>query len=419
MSGSAVRLYLPDVALALGLAAASPLAGDDLPQAKLQAIFGGAAGLRHATTVWWLFTALLVAGVTIRRRWPLVALAIVGVGAAVHQLDRRFDLRPVDFAVPIVLYAVASLARRRWHAGVALAVTLVGAYLVTLGALIGARAPAGKLAAPLAGTPPLGVLSGAFSASMQELLVLMLAFAIGDGVRSRRGHVRSLEQRAADLEREQHQRTALAGAAERARLTRELHDVVAHGLTVMVVQAQGAAAAIERRPDRAAAALQQVIGVGRASLAEMRRLLGLVRRDQPTNHLALTPQPSITALPALIDQVRATGTRVRLHVDGQPVPLPATVELSVYRIVQEALTNTIKHAHGDARADVRLSFEAGHLEVEVTDDGAGAAPTATADGHGLRGVAERVSLLGGRLTVGPLSAGGFRVHAVLPIEEGA
>jgi signal transduction histidine kinase len=247
------------------------------------------------------------------------------------------------------------------------------------------------------------------------MLVLGLALAFGDGVRSRRAHLRTLEQRAADLEREQHQRTALAAAAERARITRELHDVVAHALSVMVVQAQGGAAALRRHPDRTETALQNVIATGRTSLAEMRRLLDLVRQD-PSGNPQRAPQPGVDALPELIDGVRAAGTPVTFTVEGNPVPLPLTVDLSAYRIAQEALTNTIKHSGGQGvSARVRIAYRPHEIELEVTDDGKGPGDQAR-EGNGLRGIAERVAVLGGELSVGPLETRrGFRVNATLPL----
>jgi signal transduction histidine kinase len=248
------------------------------------------------------------------------------------------------------------------------------------------------------------------------MLILGLALAFGDGVRSRRAHLHTLEQRASDLEREQHQRMALAAAAERARITRELHDVVAHGMSVMVVQAQGGAAALRRHPERTADALQNVISTGRASLAEMRRLLGVVSRA-PAGDPELAPQPGLAALPTLVDQVRAAGTVVRLSIEGQPVPLPASVDLSGYRIAQEALTNTIKHAGAGANAEVRIAFTPDWIEIEVSDDGVGEHGTRGGDGNGLRGIAERVAMLDGVLAVGPGVGGGFRVWALLPLRS--
>jgi signal transduction histidine kinase len=263
------------------------------------------------------------------------------------------------------------------------------------------------------------LVSGLLSAGgngLLPMLVLGLALAFGDGVRSRRAHLRTLEQRASDLEREQHQRMALAAAAERARITRELHDVVAHGMSVMVVQAQGGAAALKRHPERTADALQNVISTGRASLAEMRRLLGVVSRD-PTDDPELAPQPGLAALPGLVDQVRAAGTAVRLSIEGQPVPLPASVDLSGYRIAQEALTNTIKHAGAGASAEVRIAFTPDWVEIEVSDDGAGERVPRGPNGNGLRGIAERVAMLDGVVAVGPGVDGGFRVWALLPLRS--
>jgi signal transduction histidine kinase len=263
------------------------------------------------------------------------------------------------------------------------------------------------------GPGPASRLLNAVGNGLLPMLVLGLALAFGDGVRSRRAHLRTLEQRAADLEREQDQRAALAAAAERARITRELHDVVAHGMSVMVVQAQGAAAALNRHPDRTADALQNVIAAGRSSMAEMRRLLGVVSRS--TDDPELAPQPGLGALPALVDQVRAAGTPVRLSIEGEPVPLPTSVDLSAYRIAQEALTNTIKHAGEGASAQVRIAFSPDWLEVEISDDGAGH-PGTGGGGNGLRGIAERVDMLGGMQVMGPALAGGFRVWALLPIQ---
>jgi len=276
-------------------------------------------------------------------------------------------------------------------------------------------------AKPGAGTntePPTSVsdlLTAAVGQGLGVMLIMGLAFAVADGVRSRRAHLYSVEQRAADLEREQQQRVALATAAERARITRELHDVVAHGLSVIVVQAQGGAAALGRHPDRTAEALQNVITTGRDSLAEMRRLLDLVRRD-PTEDSQLVPPLGVGSLPELVDRVRAAGTPVTFAVEGQPVPVPASVDLSAYRIAQEALTNTIKHAGAGARAAVRLGFHPDRLEIEVSDDGVGGPVPPDGDGTGLRGIAERIGMLGGELTAGPGDSGGFRVWALLPLE---
>ncbi len=412
------RGYLIDGAVALALAAASLVLGFGFffatspYQEKLLHEFGSAAGWQRAVLVWWLFGALCVAGLVLQRRWPLPALVLCAVGATAHLLDQSFKTLPIDLSVVIVLYTFAATARR-WVAWTAVTVLAVGAYTVAVVRQIAADSGAAAMKG-LSTVEPLGSVLYTIATQMFSTeLLLVLAFALGTAARTRRAHLRTLEQRAADLERERDQRAALATAAERARITRELHDVVAHGLSVMVVQAQGAAAALARHPERAAAALEHVIGTGRTSLAEMRRLLGIVRRDA-----GLVPQPGVGELPALVDRVRAAGTPVELRVDGQPEPLPPGVDLSAYRIVQEALTNVLKHAGSGARATVRLDFRPDRLEIEVTDDGC-AAPSSVDGGSGLRGIAERVGLFGGTLTAGPDPAGGFTVRATLPWESEA
>jgi signal transduction histidine kinase len=179
----------------------------------------------------------------------------------------------------------------------------------------------------LVGSSP-GILLDAFGAEFGALLLVVVAFALGDAVRSRRAYLRTVEQRAADLEREQQQRVALATAAERNRITRELHDVVAHGLSVIVMLAQGGAAVLRKHPDQTEEALEQVIATGRTSLADMRYLLGLVGADA-----RLDPQPGVGSLPALVERVRAAGTAVSVTIEGDPPRLPASADLTAYRIV--------------------------------------------------------------------------------------
>jgi signal transduction histidine kinase len=408
--------YLLDAAVALILVAAS------MPAVNAAANISGrvlvAPGrtiptetlLHHAARVWWLFSALLIAGLLIRRRWPLAALILAGAGAAGHQLDLNqtylaglgLAAQPIDLAVLVILFTLASHARTRRASAIALGTVLVGAYAAAAAAV--ALHPGGRE----------GV---ALSSQLTVLMSIVVAFVLGDSVRGRRDQVRVLQQRAADLEREQQQRAALATAAERARITRELHDVVAHSLSVMVAQAQAAVAAQQRHPERTTLAMQEVVTVGRASLAEMRRLLGALG---PSVGLSVAggrePQPGLGALPALVDRVRATGIPVRLNIHGEPAALPASVDLSAYRIVQEALTNTLNHAGTGARATVSLDYQIEHIGIEVSDDGAGRPVATPAEhGNGLRGIAERVSLLRGELSIGPAPRHGFLVRARLPL----
>jgi signal transduction histidine kinase len=405
----------------------------------------GSPASEHAVLVWWIFSVVMVAGLLIQHRWPLPALLLACIGAMAHQLALDSNGSRIEFptlielAVPITLYTLASRARLRRISVAALAVILVAEIAVSLINQMIAEAQAGPSQKVAEGaTTPTKVSPPNFSVpdfstavkqpgrsvvifpeieakfvrpGLSVLLALALAFALGDGNRSRRAHLRTLQQRAADLEREQHQRVALATVAERARISRELHDVTAHSLSVIVAQAQAAMAAQRRHPERTTQAMREVITVGRDSLSEMRRLVGAFGSDSDPD-----PQPGIAALPALADRVRAAGTPVRLDVNGEPANLPAVVDLSAYRIVQEALTNTLKHAGAGAQASVHLAVHSEYVDVEVTDDGAGhSAVVPTEHGNGLRGIAERVNLLGGALTVGPDPDGGFTVRARLPI----
>ena len=360
---AAVRPTLLDAGLAAALFAGTVLLNLSGEYAtKLRAQFDSETDYHRALLLWWLLAAVIVAGLVVQHRWPLAGFVLAAAGTAGHQLLPQVVGTPlIDYAVPLVLYTLASLARIRWVPVVALVVAAVGHYAIGLIALYppGQQLPAGKFGDS---GPPLGQqLLQPAPKSIELLLLLVLAVALGEGTRARRVHLADVERRAADREREQQQRAALAIAAERARITRELHDVVAHGLSVMVVQAQGGAAALGRHPDRTAAALQDVIAVGRASLAEMRRLLGVVRRDPilDPGEPGLAPQPGLAALPELVDRVRATGTPVRFQVRGEPVALPAGVDLSGYRIVQEALTNALKHAGPGASVAVDVALRRG------------------------------------------------------------
>jgi signal transduction histidine kinase len=244
------------------------------------------------------------------------------------------------------------------------------------------------------------------------------AWAIGVALRNRRlateARVSELSERA-DAERES---AARALAEERLRIAQELHDVVAHSMSVIAVQAGVGMHVLDERPEQARVALEAISATSRGTLSELRRLLGVLRDSDGAR--STTPAPGLDDLPALIEEVRAAGVPAALHVDGARVPMHAGVELSAYRVVQEALTNVIKHAGQPSRVDVTVRHEPGALMVEVVDDGRGLAARngdGTGDGgHGLVGMRERVELWGGELSVGPASGGGYRVAAVLPQE---
>jgi signal transduction histidine kinase len=240
-----------------------------------------------------------------------------------------------------------------------------------------------------------------------------LAWLIGDNLRVRRAYTRQLENRAAELVVEREEKAALAVSEERARIARELHDVVAHHVSVMVVQSAGARRVLDSDPALARQALEAVEAAGRTALAEMRRMLEVLRTDDS----GVGPQPSLAELDRLIAQVREAGLPVELKLEGAERELPAGMDLAAYRIVQEALTNAVKHA-GKARAVVSVKFTPESLEIEVVDDGRGAAAPLLdgAGGHGLIGMHERVSLYGGKLENGPVFGGGYRVKAEFPLE---
>ena len=228
---------------------------------------------------------------------------------------------------------------------------------------------------------------------------------------------RARAQRLALLEQEALQRERVAVGEERARIARELHDVVAHSVGGMVAQAQGARRMLDRDPERARAALEAIELTGRNALDEMRRSLGVLRHSDPGADAPREPQPGMDELERLVEESRATGLKVELETEGEPAPLPAGVDLSAYRIVQEALTNARKHA-GPVRARVRVRYGAEAIEVEVVDDGApGGAPSggANGSGQGLVGMRERVALYGGELHAGRRPEGGFVVRATLPL----
>jgi len=220
-----------------------------------------------------------------------------------------------------------------------------------------------------------------------------------------------VHQRAQRLERERQLLAEQAAAEERLRIARELHDVVAHNISLMVVQAQalGAMAGAEEQTRKSALAIADL---GRGAMSEMHRTLELMRASEAEDERA--PQPTLAGLGALIGQARAAGVSVELSVDGEPRPLDAGVELSAYRIVQEALTNVIKHA-GPAHAAVSVRYGEDQLALEIVDDGVGTSgPDAARSGHGLVGMRERVALFGGTLRTGPQEGRGYRVQALLP-----
>jgi signal transduction histidine kinase len=243
------------------------------------------------------------------------------------------------------------------------------------------------------------------------LVAFGVAWIVGFGLGQKFHEADEVRERAARLEREREEEARLAVAEERARIARELHDIVGHSVSVMTVQAAGVRSLLKPDQEREREALMVIEQTGREALAEMRRLVGVLRR--PEESPALAPQPSLENVDRLVSQAREAGLPVQLRVEGERVQLPAGVDLTAYRLVQEGLTNAIKHARAE-HAEVIVRYVDSRVELTVSDDGDGDGD-GVKGGNGLVGMRERVSVYGGELEAGPLPQGGFRLHATLPI----
>jgi signal transduction histidine kinase len=336
--------------------------------------------------------AVLAGGALVARRSaPLVVLATtLAAAAAIVALGDE----PAGVAGGIALYTTAAICERR----------------VSLAALVPTAAIAAGLSAATADSEGRHA-SAVFGATVAVLLVVGV-WSLGAYVQTRRRYTRALEERAAHAEREREQQALIAVHEERASIARELHDIVAHSVSVMLVGVRGARDVLRSSADVADETLARVETSGEQSLAELRRILALLR--EPGHGAESRPQPSLAELEELVEGYRDAGLPVRLEVIGEPEPLPGGVELSVYRIVQEALTNVLRHSH-PTRVTVTLAFRGSRLEVEVVDDGTRAERDGATTGHGIVGMRERVALLGGELETGGRTGGGYRVAARLPI----
>jgi len=364
-----------------------------------------------------LVVLLMIVPVAVRRRVPVAAFVTAVIGGAWQVLGSVGEgivghsavaIRtagspathsgpiPSDLALLVLLYTVAAYRARRYSIPALL--TCIGGSLI-----------AALVWLPTSGNVGLGerlLLSGFLFGGIS-----LACWILGDSMRYRRGYYAALEDRAARLEAERHAEAKVAAAAERARIARELHDVVAHHVSVMVVQADGAGYVLRSDPDRAATALAAVSTTGRQALSELRRLLGVLRSSDQQAELA--PLPGLGELRELLDQARGAGLEVSYTLTGQPRELPEGAELAAYRVVQESLTNTRKHAGLAASAAVTVAYEPHGLIVQISDNGI-ATPITGPAGHGLTGMRERIEMYGGLVSAGPLPDGGFRVRAWLP-----
>ncbi|MFF1903491.1 sensor histidine kinase [Kitasatospora sp. NPDC058218] len=337
-------------------------------------------------------TAALALPLVWRRRAPLAVFGAVAAAAFVQWLT---DVQlPADVALLVALYTAAANSGRR-------------------GALVaGAVVEAGVLLACLRWAP-----EGAFLTPFVAVTAMAVAAAVlGVNVRTTRAYLAAVEERAARLEREQEQQARLAVAEERARITREMHDIVTHNLSVMVALTDAAVYAQHRSPDRTTTAMLQVSETGRQALTDMRRSLGILRTDEPDAQRH--PLPGIGQLETLADQMCAAGLPTRLEVHGDRTHIPASAQLTVYRLVQEALTNALKHTPTGTRATVRIRCSTGTVTVDVTDSGPRPPlPAATPSGHGIPGMRERAAAYGGKLQAGPLPGGGWGVRTRLLLDS--
>jgi len=360
--------------------------------AMIQVAVRGDSPNAPQTTLWFVLPAiaLMVLPLFARRRFPFAAPAAYWlIAAGLSFVDGRLITFPRGlYVLGIATAFLLGNLRDSLKARLGLAIVVAGAAIIVYN--LPEHSAAEQIFIPL---------------------VFGISWLGGFALRERAEEAEAAEARAAKAEREREAAARIAVAEERARIARELHDIVAHAVSVMVLQVGAVRHKLPQALAEDRQALEGVEQAGRAALAEMRRLLGAMRHDG--QELELTPQPGLDGLDSLLEEVGRAGLPVQLHLDGDPFPLPRAMDLSAYRIIQEGLTNALKHAQA-SHADVTLRYRTDELQIEVRDDGNG---TATNDGlgHGLVGVRERVNIYGGEMTAGTATGGGFILGARLPL----
>jgi signal transduction histidine kinase len=331
-----------------------------------------------------------------RRRWPLAVLAVTATAVALALIVLPLNGGPGGLGLAVALYTVASRVERRVSLRLAVLIASVNALILLVSALLGRP-----------NSWPTLFIATAF---------VFASWSLGDNIRTRRAYLAGLEERARRLEQEKEENIRRATQDERTRIARELHDVIAHHVSAIAVQAGAGAEIVERDPQRAREVLRFIQETSREALAEMRAMLNVLHSEEPGVDRA--PQPTLAQIERLVNQSRAAGLSVTLQVEGAAQPLPEALDVSAYRIVQEALTNTLKHA-GPAHAHVLVRYTPDALELEISDDGRGVTDALSgADaGRGLIGMRERVALFGGELETGPAPGHGFRVRACFPLRK--
>jgi signal transduction histidine kinase len=389
-----------------------PLAASMAPNSGLSMYAGAVLALAAWLPLGW------------RRRNPVASVVAVYAACLLHLLIGVPLVMPSDLAVLVALYSV-TVHGPRWAHLTAMGSALVGNLAMVSGLLL--QSWSGSAAEVAASGIALWLFASVTAAAV---------WAFGLVRRSRRVTIAALRDRAERLEVERDQQARIATAAERTRIAREMHDIVAHSLSVVVAQADGGRYAAAADPEAATRALGTIAETGRAARADMRRLLGVLREPErvpgapaaagalapgtaPAGAAPYTPQPAEHDLESLVEQVRSSGVRASLVRMGTPRRLPPGIGLTVYRICQEALTNVLKHGGPDVTVTVLAQWQPAALVLEITDDGRGAAADSDGAGQGLLGMRERATMVGGTLSAGPRPGGGFRVHAELPLPPGA
>ena len=358
-----------------------------------------ALGGASADTFAYITVVIASASLLFRRRWPITVLVIVTAVLAVFYLRDGGDF--LSFLGLAPFYAVAAHSQQRLRAWIAL--LLAGAGLFVIASVSILDTPDGY--------------SFSSAASMGSWLISTTV--IGVFVRNRQRIFADSEQRAAEAEADRIAATQQAVARERSRIAREMHDVVAHGMSVIAVQAAAAQEIVHTDPDKAAQVMGRIENVGRQSLNEMRRMLGVLRNTEDDAVPSLEPQPSLADIEAMVERSTDAGVATSLVVVGQEREVAPGIELAAFRIVQEALTNVLKHAGQSASATVTIGYDLDDLTIEIVDDGRGAvsALSNTGGGNGLIGMRERVEIYGGELSAGPRTGGGYVLRAVLPTDD--
>jgi signal transduction histidine kinase len=341
--------------------------------------------------------ALETLPLTFRRRAPVTVLIVVSIALLGHLLAGFHNGFFDTFAGVVAVYSVAAQRPRR------VSLTFLALLPIALAAAFAVDWH-NKGQVSLVDIP-------------YNLLLFLSAWLLGDNLQTRRAYAVQLEERELLLERERQEQARAALAEERARIARELHDIVAHSVSIMVLQANAGERVAGSKPEQAAENFAAIQATGRQALSELRRLLGVLRGAEGAE-ASREPQPGLSGIEKLAEQARRSGVDTTVRVEGDPAALPEAMQLSAYRVIQEALTNTMRHA-GASRADVAVRCAPRSLEVEVIDDGRHPAPAdgSLRTGHGLIGMRERVNLFGGELEVGPVPDGGFRVMARFPVDN--